>query len=93
VTVVNTGLWRNLFAAGVDIRGPKLVRIFETKPKPATDDAPAVPALKYKNTIEPSIAYTYQQAYERNSQVIVYDEVDTYGGNANTLSGAIRYFA
>ena len=86
VTVVNTALWRNLFAAGVDIRGPKLVRIFEAKPKPATDGSPAVPGLKYKNTIEPSIAYTYQQAYERNSQVIVYDEVDTYGGNANTLT-------
>ena len=86
VVVVDQGLWRNLIAAGVDFRGPKFIKIFETKPKPAKDGAPAVPALKYKNTIEPSIAYTYQQAFEKNNEIIVYDEVDAYGINANNIT-------
>jgi len=86
VTVINQALWRNLLAAGIDFRGPKLVRIFETKPKPGKDGADPVPALKYKNTIEPSVAYTYQQAFDRSNEVIVYDEVDTFGINANAIT-------
>jgi lipopolysaccharide assembly outer membrane protein LptD (OstA) len=86
VTVIDHGLWRNLLSAGIDFRGPKFVRIFETKPKPETDTRPAVPALKYKNTIEPSVAYTYQQAFDRNDEIIVYDEVDAYGVNANAIT-------
>jgi lipopolysaccharide assembly outer membrane protein LptD (OstA) len=86
VSVVNEALWRNLLAAGIDFRGPKFVRIFETKPKPGKDGADTVPALKYKNTIEPSVAYTYQQAFNRNDEIIVYDEVDTFGINANAIT-------
>lgn len=86
VTVVNDAIWRNLLSAGVDIRGPKLVRIFETKPKPGKDGADPLPALKYKNTIEPSVAYTYQQAYERAKEIIVYDEIDNFGVNANAIT-------
>jgi len=89
VTVVNDDLWRNLVSAGVDIRGPKLVRIFETKPKPAQGDEPAVPASKYKNTIEPSVNYTYQQAFDRAADIIVYDEVDNFGANSNAVSYGI----
>ena len=89
VTVVDEGIWRNLVAAGVEVRGPKLVRIFETKPKPGKDGAPDGPALKYKNTIEPSIAYTYQQAFDRGNEIILYDEVDTFGINAKLLSYGI----
>jgi hypothetical protein len=86
VTVVDSALWRNLLSAGVDIRGPKLVRIFERKPKPAKEGEPPNPVLKVKNTIEPSILYTYQQAYDRTNNIIVYDEVDNFGGNANALT-------
>jgi lipopolysaccharide assembly outer membrane protein LptD (OstA) len=86
VTVIDQGLWRNLLSAGIDFRGPKFVRIFETKPKPEKDGKPAVPALKYKNTIEPDVAYTYQQAFDRNNEIIVYDEVDAYGINANAIT-------
>jgi lipopolysaccharide assembly outer membrane protein LptD (OstA) len=86
LNVIDQGLWRNLLAAGVDFRGPKFVRIFETKAKPGKDGAEPVPAQKYKNTIEPSVAYTYQQAFDRNNEIIVYDEVDAYGVNANAIT-------
>ncbi len=86
VTVINQSLWRNLLAAGIDFRGPKLVRIFETKAKPGKDGAEPVPVKKYKNTIEPSVAYTYQQAFDRNDEIIVYDEIDAYGINANAIT-------
>jgi hypothetical protein len=86
VNVIDEGLWRNLMSAGVDIRGPKLVRIFETKPKPGKDGADPTPPRKYKNTIEPNVAYTYQQAFDRDNAVIVYDEVDHFGVNANAVT-------
>jgi hypothetical protein len=86
VNVIDEGLWRNLMSAGVDIRGPKLVRIFETKPKPGKDGADPTPPRKYKNTIEPNFAYTYQQAFDRDNSVIVYDEVDHFGVNANAVT-------
>jgi hypothetical protein len=86
VVVINDALWRNLLAAGIDFRGPKFIKIFETKPKPGKDGAEPTPALKYKNTIEPSVAYTYQQAFDRNNEIIVYDEVDAYGVNANNIT-------
>lgn len=86
VDVVGQGLWRNLLAAGVDFRGPKFFKIFETKPKPGKAGEEPRPARKYKNTIEPSIAYTYQQAFDRTSEIIVYDEIDAYGVNANAIT-------
>ena len=86
VTVVDQSLWRNLLAAGIDFRGPKFVRIFETKPKPGKDGAEPVPVRKYKHSIEPSVAYTYQQAFDRNDEVIIYDEIDSFGINANAIT-------
>jgi hypothetical protein len=85
-TVLDEGIWRNLFSAGIDVRGPKLFRVFETKPKPAKNGKDPVPAGKYKNTVEPRMSYTYQQAYDRNNEIIVYDENDRFGTNANTLT-------
>lgn len=84
-TINNAGLWRNLFGASLDIRGPKFFRIFERKAKPAEDGTPGKPT-KVKNTIEPRLVYTYQQAFDRAADVIVYDEVDRFGINANTLT-------
>jgi LPS-assembly protein len=86
VTVVNDAIWRNLVAAGVEFVGPKFVRIYETEPKPAEDGAEPLPARKFKHTIEPRIAYTYQQAYDRNDEIIVYDEIDNFGINANNVT-------
>jgi lipopolysaccharide assembly outer membrane protein LptD (OstA) len=86
VNVIDEGIWRNLIAAGVELRGPKFVRIFETKPKPGKDGEPPGPVLKFKNTIEPSIAYSYQQAFDRASEIILYDEVDTFGINSQLLT-------
>ena len=43
----------NLLNAGVELRGPKLVRIYETKPEPAAEGEAPEPPAKYKNTIEP----------------------------------------
>jgi LPS-assembly protein len=89
VTVVDDGLWRNLAAAGVEFVGPKLVRIFETDPKPAKEGEEPAPPRKFKHSIEPRIAYTYQQAFERNDEVIVYDEIDNFGINANNVTYGI----
>jgi lipopolysaccharide assembly outer membrane protein LptD (OstA) len=72
------GLNRALVGGGIDFRGPKLYRLFQKKDDPK--------AAKYKNTIEPRLVYTYQQAYDRNDEIIVYDEVDRFGFNANTLT-------
>jgi lipopolysaccharide assembly outer membrane protein LptD (OstA) len=86
VTVVNDAIWRNLLSAGVEFVGPKLVRIFETSPKPGKDGEDPLPARKYKNTIEPRVSYTYQQAFDRNDEIIVYDEIDNFGINANNVT-------
>jgi LPS-assembly protein len=86
VTIIDQSLWRNLLSAGIDLRGPKFVKIFETKPKPGKDGAEPGPPRKYKNTIEPAVNYTYQQAFDRNNEIIVYDEVDAYGVNANAIT-------
>ncbi len=89
VTVTNQDLWRNLFSGSLDIRGPKLIRIFELKPKVEKDEKEGEakpPVRKVKNTIEPRLLYTYQQAFDRNSEVIVYDDVDAFGANANSLT-------
>jgi hypothetical protein len=72
------GLERTLVGGGLDIRGPQLYRLFQKKDDPK--------ATKYKNTIEPRLIYTYQQAYDRNDEIIVYDEVDRFGFNSNTLT-------
>jgi lipopolysaccharide assembly outer membrane protein LptD (OstA) len=87
-TIVDEALWRSLFGASLDIRGPKLFKIFEKEQKPA-EDGTARPPTKYKNTIEPRVVYTYQQAYDRGSDVIIYDEVDRFGTVANALSYGI----
>jgi lipopolysaccharide assembly outer membrane protein LptD (OstA) len=86
VTVIDDAIWRNLMSAGVEFRGPKLVRIFEGKPKPGKDGEAPGPAPKYKNTIEPTINYTYQQAFKESNQIIIYDEVDNFGVNANAVT-------
>ncbi len=84
-TVLDEGIWRNLFAAGIDFRGPKLFRIFETRPKPGKNGGGPVPARKYKHTVEPRISYSYQKAYDRNDEIIVFDENDRFGTNANNV--------
>jgi lipopolysaccharide assembly outer membrane protein LptD (OstA) len=89
VTVINDAIWRNLLSAGVEFVGPKLVRIFETTPKPAKDGEDPLPARKYKNTIEPRVSYNYQQAFDRNDEIIVYDEIDNFGINANNVTYGI----
>ncbi len=86
IVVTHDDLWRNLFTGGIDIRGPKLVRIYETKPKPGKDGEDPKPAAKYKHTIEADAAYIYQQAFDHNDQVIVYDEIDQFGALANTAT-------
>jgi len=72
------GLERSLVGGGIDVRGPQIYRLFQKKDDPK--------ATKFKNTIEPRLVYTYQQAYDRNDDIIVYDEVDRFGFNSNTLT-------
>ena len=89
VVVLDEPLWRNLLGASLDLRGPKLYRIFETDAKPAEEGKEARPAKKYKNTIEPRLLYTYQQAFDRVDEVIIYDEVDRFGVDANAMTYGI----
>lgn len=84
-TIISNGLWRNLLGASLDIRGPKLFRIFEKDGKPEKDGTPGK-KTKVKNTIEPSIVYNYQQAFDEAPQVIVYDQVDQFGILSNSLA-------
>ncbi|HEX4822825.1 MAG TPA: LPS assembly protein LptD [Candidatus Polarisedimenticolaceae bacterium] len=83
-TILSQGLWRNLFGASLDIRGPKLYKIFEKDGKPDKDGNKT--KKKLKNTIEPRLLYTYQQSFDKTSDVIVYDDVDAFGITANSLS-------
>jgi LPS-assembly protein len=77
-TVTSDALWRNLLGASIDFAGPRIFRIFEKETKDGT--------RKIKNTIEPRATYSYQQAFDKADEVIRYDEVDTFGSNANSIT-------
>jgi LPS-assembly protein len=78
ITIVDAGLLRNLLGASVDFSGPRFYKIFEKETKDGKK--------KIKNTIEPKIVYTYQQAFDQKAEVITYDDVDQFGSNANSVT-------
>ncbi len=75
-------LTRFVSGAGVEMVGPKLFRILERPDSPFS--------TRYKHVIEPRIAYVYQQAFERNDEVIAYDQVDASRGATNQLTYGLR---
>ena len=80
VTIVDKPLTRNLLGAAVEFSGPRLYRIFEKTSKDGETKT------KVKNTIEPKLTYTYQQAFDQNNNIILYDEVDRFGVDANAAT-------
>jgi lipopolysaccharide assembly outer membrane protein LptD (OstA) len=75
-------LGRFVNGATVDMVGPKFFRIFERPDNPFSS--------RYKNVIEPRILYVYQQAFDRNEEIIHYDEVDSSRGATNQLTYGLR---
>jgi hypothetical protein len=76
--VLEDDLERRLYQAGMTIVGPKFSRIFDT---PESDFSP-----QYKNTIEPTLRYTYISSIENPTLIIPFDEVDTIPGESNRLT-------
>jgi hypothetical protein len=78
-------LTRQLWAYGIEIVGPKAYRIFGKSKDRA----------RYKHTIEPRITYGFAEEFDRNENVLSFDEIDQIGGAGNTASFALvqRLFA
>jgi hypothetical protein len=85
--IVDDGLQRNIYQAGLTMIGPKLSRIFD-RPESSF-------SKQYKNSIEPTLRYTYLSAVEATPQIIAFDEVDIQNGNTNRLTYGLvtRLFA
>ncbi len=67
-TIVDAGLLRGVAGAGIDIVGPKFFRIFER--------GRAERRAKFKHQFEPRVGYTFRDRFEREAEVIRFDEVD-----------------
>jgi hypothetical protein len=78
---------RKIYQAGLRVIGPKLSRVFD---RPDSSFSP-----QYKNTIEPTLLYTYTSRVTDPERIIPYDQIDTITGNANRLTYAFvtRLFA
>jgi hypothetical protein len=85
--ISDDSLTRTMWRGGVEITGPKLVKIYE---RPNSHYSPL-----YKHLIEPKITYGYQETFERFDDVIIYDEVDRFNGAGNLLRYSLvqRLFA
>jgi hypothetical protein len=77
----------NVLRAGLEIIGPKMSRVFDT---PGSDFSP-----QYKHTFEPTLRYSYRSDAPDANSVIRFDEVDSFGGEANQVTYALisRLFA
>jgi lipopolysaccharide assembly outer membrane protein LptD (OstA) len=85
--IVDDPINRRFQQAGMTLIGPKLSRVFNT---PSSRFSP-----RYKNTIEPTLRYTYQSRVGNPDRVIQFDEIDRLTGDVNRLSYAFvtRLFA
>jgi len=85
--ILDKDLSRTLWGAGLEMIGPKIVRIFD---RPKKENAP-----KYKHLIEPRLAYGYFATFDRTGEIILYDEVDRFSGAGNQVNYGIvqRLFA
>lgn len=86
--IVDEAITRRLWGYGVDFSGPKLFRIFSTSDGP---DAP-----RFKHSIEPQLRYEFEQAFDRNDEIILFDtDIDRVSGSGDRASYALvqRLFA
>lgn len=82
VDVRGDDLTRIVAGAGLEIVGPKFFKIYERPDNTFS--------ARYKHTFEPRVAYRWQEAYDRNEEIIVYDEVDRFIGTADIVTYGIR---
>jgi hypothetical protein len=83
--VQEDSLTRQLWAYGVEVVGPKLYRIFgRAQGRP-----------RYKHTIETQVTYGYADEFDRQDEVLSFDEIDGIGGAGNQVNYALvqRLFA
>lgn len=76
--IVDDNFNRRIYQAGLTLRGPKLSRVFNT---PGSTFSP-----QYKNTLEPSLTYTYLSDVANSTNLIQFDDIDTIAGSTNTLT-------
>ena len=76
--IVDDDFNRRVYQAGMNLVGPKLSRVFDT---PGSDFSP-----QFKNTIEPTLRYSYFSKVEDPLNVILFDDIDTLTGNTNRLT-------
>jgi hypothetical protein len=80
--VSDDDLTRTLGGAGLEVVGPKIVRIFDT---PKNGYSP-----RFKHTIEPNLSYGFLEDYDEIDEILVYDEVDQFQGAGASVSYGIR---
>jgi LPS-assembly protein len=85
--ILDQSIWRRRWGAGLDIIGPKFFKIYD---RPGSKFS-----KRYKHTIEPRISYGYSRAFDRDDEIVLYDEVDraTASGNLMTYALVQRLFA
>jgi hypothetical protein len=85
--IVDESFNRKYYQGGMTLIGPKLSRVFEA---PGSRFSP-----RYKNTIEPTLRYTYQSEVADPERVIPFDEIDRLTGDVNRVTYALvtRLFA
>jgi hypothetical protein len=85
--IIDENLTRSLFAAGLEVVGPKIFRFFPRSAGPNDK--------RYRNIIEPRLSYRFGEGFDRQEEIILYDEVDRVGGAGNLASYGIttRLFA
>jgi hypothetical protein len=78
---------RRIYQAGMTVIGPKLTRVYDTPGSTFSK--------QFKNTIEPTLRYTYLSAVDNPADIIKFDAIDTITGNTNMLTYSLvtRLFA
>lgn len=79
--VLDDGIRRGIFQAGLTLVGPKVSRVFD---RPDSDFSP-----QYKHTIEPQVRYAYRSAIDDPDRIIRFDEVDQVSGDQNRMTFAL----
>jgi len=76
--IVDDNFDRRVYQAGINLVGPKLSRIYDT---PESDFSP-----QFKNSIEPTLRYTYLSEVQDPGNIILFDDIDTIASNSNRVT-------
>ncbi len=87
LVVLDESFNRKLYQGGLTVIGPKFSRVFDTPGSRFSS--------RYKNTIEPTLRYTYQSRVNDPGRAIQFDEIDRLTGDVNRVTYALvtRLFA